>query len=107
MDKYDSTRRREPSPLRPPPTNADRAIAAGSPHGLTAFKENDMNELYRLMRRMQLRWQLRSLERQAQSIVVARNHALARLWEIQRDTEAKQLELLHCGMGNVQAVGAR
>jgi hypothetical protein len=52
-----------------------------------------MIKLYRLAHRLVIGWQLRSLEEQAESIVEARRHALARLLDIQRDCVLKQ-ELL-------------
>lgn len=52
-----------------------------------------MIELCRLVRRMVIRWQLRNLEAQAASIIEARQHALARLMDIQRESVFKQ-ELL-------------
>ncbi|KRB70964.1 hypothetical protein [Noviherbaspirillum sp. Root189] len=52
-----------------------------------------MNELIQFLRRMVIRWQLRSLNSQAKSIVQARNHALARLMEIRRERESKLMEL--------------
>jgi len=54
---------------------------------------DEMNELIRFLRRMVIRWQLRSLESQAKSIVEARNHALMRLMEIRRERECKEIEL--------------
>lgn len=52
-----------------------------------------MTELSRLVRRVMIQWQLRSLEHQAESIIEARQHALARLMEIQRERYAKKEEL--------------
>lgn len=52
-----------------------------------------MIKLCRLVRRLLIHRQLRSLEDQATSIVEARRHSLARLREIQRDCVLKQ-ELL-------------
>ncbi|HEX7635816.1 MAG TPA: hypothetical protein VF427_11115 [Noviherbaspirillum sp.] len=52
-----------------------------------------MTKLCRLVRRTIIRWQLRNLEEQAASIMEARQHALARLMDIQRESVFKQ-ELL-------------
>lgn len=52
-----------------------------------------MKELMRFMRRMAIRWQLRSLDEQAASILAARQHALARLMQIRREREQKEMEL--------------
>lgn len=49
-----------------------------------------MRTLYRLLRRFFIHRQLRSLEGQADSIVEARRHSLARLRDIERDRLAKQ-----------------
>jgi hypothetical protein len=40
-----------------------------------------------------IRWQLRNLEEQTESILEARRHALARLMEIQRESVLKKQEL--------------
>ena len=52
-----------------------------------------MIQICRLVRRMVIRWQLRNLEEQAASIIEARQHALVRLMDIQRESVFKQ-ELL-------------
>lgn len=52
-----------------------------------------MNRISRFFRSAYLRLQLRSLDQQAKHIVDARNEALARLFEIQREREIKQLAL--------------
>lgn len=52
-----------------------------------------MIKLCRLVRRTIIRWQLRNLEEQAANIMEARQHALARLMDIQRESVFKQ-ELL-------------
>lgn len=52
-----------------------------------------MIKLCRLVRRLLVHRQLRSLEQQAEHIVEARRHSLARLRDIQRDCVMKQ-ELL-------------
>ena len=52
-----------------------------------------MMKLCRLVRRLVIRWQLRHLEEQTASILEARQHALARLMEIQRESVLKKQEL--------------
>lgn len=49
-----------------------------------------MRTLYRLLRRFFIYRQLRNLEVQADSIVEARHHSLARLRDIERDRISKQ-----------------
>src|SRR5690606_31147723 len=44
----------------------------------------DMFDLYRIVRRLMLRMQLRGLEQQEESLIVAREQAYARLLEIER-----------------------
>lgn len=44
-----------------------------------------MTEFFRSLRRVVIRWQLRSLEEQADNIMVARQQALVRLVEIERE----------------------
>lgn len=46
-----------------------------------------------MARRLVISWQLRNLEEQAESIIQARQHALARLLDIQRESLLKK-ELL-------------
>lgn len=60
-------------------------------------RSHHMTELFRSLRRARLRWQLRSLESQARDIVEARNHAMLRLMQIQREREMKALQFLACG----------
>lgn len=52
-----------------------------------------MIRLCRLARRLVIRWQLRNLEEQTASILEARQHALARLMEIQRESVVKKTQL--------------
>ncbi|MFC7518718.1 hypothetical protein ACFQUU_27275 [Herbaspirillum sp. GCM10030257] len=52
-----------------------------------------MNEFIRLLHRMVIHWQLRSLDSQAERIVEARSFALARLMEIRRERECKLMKL--------------
>jgi hypothetical protein len=52
-----------------------------------------MMKLCRLVRRLLIRWQLRDLEEQTASILEARQHALARLMEIERESVLKKQEL--------------
>lgn len=52
-----------------------------------------MKNMVRFMRRMAIRWQLRSLDQQAASILEARDHALSRLIQIRREQARKILEL--------------
>ncbi|RZI42189.1 hypothetical protein EGT07_13270 [Herbaspirillum sp. HC18] len=58
-----------------------------------------MNAFFRTVRRLIIRWQLRSLERQARYIVEARSCALARLFEIRREKDIKETELFHFAKG--------
>ncbi|RJF96847.1 hypothetical protein D3870_20915 [Noviherbaspirillum cavernae] len=52
-----------------------------------------MTALIRLIRRVVIRWQIRSLDEQDASIVEARNHALKHLMEIRRERSIKEVEL--------------
>lgn len=52
-----------------------------------------MIKLFRLVRRTLIHRQLRSLEDQADSIIEARRHSLARLMDIQRTCVSKQAQL--------------
>lgn len=52
-----------------------------------------MKNMVRFMRRMAIRWQLRSLDQQAASILEARDHALSRLIQIRREQARKSMEL--------------
>lgn len=62
-----------------------------------------MTELRRLIRKTMIRWQLRSLDQQVEHIVEARNHALARLIEIQRKRDIKWIEL--CDFADIPMPG--
>lgn len=63
-----------------------------------------MSRLVRLIRRMVIRWQLRCLDQQAECIIEARNHALARLMQIRRERGIKEVELWLCDSGETQKV---
>lgn len=63
-----------------------------------------MNQMSQFIRRLVIRWQIRSLELQAQSIVEARNHALARLMHIRREQGVKQVELWMTGSEGGQKI---
>jgi hypothetical protein len=52
-----------------------------------------MKEMVRFMRKVAIRWQLRSLDEQAANIMEARNQALLRLMQIQRERDEKAFEL--------------
>ncbi len=52
-----------------------------------------MKKMVKFMRNVAIRWQLRSLDEQAANILEARNHALLRLMQIQREREKKVYEL--------------
>jgi hypothetical protein len=52
-----------------------------------------MTALIRFIRRLVIRMQLRSLTRQEQTIIEARNHAQARLMKIRRERGIKEVEL--------------
>lgn len=52
-----------------------------------------MNRLFREIRRWIIRWELRNLDEQTASILEARQHALSRLMEIQRESLLKQQQL--------------
>lgn len=55
-----------------------------------------MTRLIRFLRKIVLRWQLRCLDQQAESIIEARNLALARLMQIRRERGIKEVELWLC-----------
>lgn len=69
------------------PTQTDKQLSPSSPARCS------MNRIKRFFRSTYLRLQLHSLDQQARHIVDARNHALARLFEIQRERESKELAL--------------
>lgn len=52
-----------------------------------------MSDLYRALRRIVLRMRLRSLEKQEEDIIHAREHAYARLLEIERQCRRLENEL--------------
>jgi hypothetical protein len=56
------------------------------------------------VRRWIIRWQLRNLDEQCASILEARQHALSRLMEIQRESVLKQQQL---GQSLAREVSAR
>lgn len=60
-----------------------------------------MDELIQFMRRQILRYRLRSLEKQAELIVAARETAYQRLLEIERETTRLDNELWNHGMPNL------
>lgn len=55
-----------------------------------------MRQIARLIRRTIIHAQLRCLDRQAESIMEAREHALIRLIQIRRERDIKMAELAHC-----------
>lgn len=54
-----------------------------------------MSDLYRALRRIILRMRLRSLEKQEEDIIHAREYAYARLLEIERQCRRLENELRH------------
>lgn len=63
-----------------------------------------MVELYKALRRLVLRMQLRSLEQQEESIIEAREHAYARLMEIERHCARLRNELGDFGFSTLRSV---
>lgn len=52
-----------------------------------------VSELAKCIRKLIIRWKIRSLEAQAQSIIEARNTALQRLMQIRRERDLMQGKL--------------
>lgn len=52
-----------------------------------------VSEMSQCIRKLIIRWKIRSLDAQAQSIIDARNAALRRLMEIRREREEMQGQL--------------
>lgn len=63
-----------------------------------------MAELYEILRRMILRLQLRSLEQQEESIILAREQAYARLLEIEQRCGRLRDELEGVGFSALHSV---